>query len=273
MFRQVFLFLLLVAPVTLWGGEAGGSRGVITGRVVLDNGQPAIGATVALKNTQIGVATGEDGTFRITGVVPGPYELVARLVGYEQSNPMAIRVSANETVEVTVRLVQDAVEIDQIIITGTRRRSAEDVRSSVTSMTPEESKVLPGAAEDVLRSLQALPGVTSVNDFSSQLVVRGSGPDQNLIMIDGFEVINPYRLYGFVSMFNPETLSDISLQTGGYNAEYGDRLSSVLDVRNREGRGEDWLAGKLNMSLTNTKEVFRSTGPRTSSHFVGPTTI
>ena len=123
-------------------------------------------------------------------------------------------------------------------------------------MTPQESKILPGAAEDVLRSLQALPGVTSVNDFSSQLVVRGSGPDQNLIMIDGFEVINPYRLYGFVSMFNPETLSDISLQTGGYNAEYGDRLSSVLDVRNREGRGDNFLAGKLNVSLTNLNLVF-----------------
>ncbi|MGB6122086.1 MAG: TonB-dependent receptor, partial [Bacteroidota bacterium] len=256
MFRQVFIFLFLVAPITLLGGEAGGSRGVITGRVVLDNGQPAVGATVALKNTQIGVATREDGTFRITGVLPGPYELVARLVGYEQSNPIAIRVSANETVEVAVRLIQDAVEIDQIVITGTRRRSAEDVRSSVTSMTPEESKILPGAAEDVMRSLQALPGVTSVNDFSSQLVVRGSGPDQNLIMIDGFEVINPYRLYGFVSMFNPETLSGISLQTGGYNAEYGDRLSSVLDVRNREGRGEDWVSGKLNMSLTNMNLVF-----------------
>ncbi len=238
------------------GGEAEGSRGVITGRVVLENGQPAVGATVALKNTGIGVAAGDDGTFRITGLLPGSYELVVRLVGYEQGRPLAIRVSANETVEVTVRLVQDAVVLDQIIITGTRRRSAEDVRPSVTSMTPEESKILPGAAEDVLRSLQALPGVASVSDFSSQLVVRGSGPDQNLIMIDGFEVINPYRLYGFVSMFNPETLSDISLQTGGYNAEYGDRLSSVLDVRNREGRGEDWLAGKLNMSLTNLNLVF-----------------
>jgi hypothetical protein len=243
-------------PLTVLGGEAESSRGVITGKVVLESGQPAVGATVALKNTQIGVATREDGTFRITGVLPGPYELVARLVGYEQSNPITIRVSSNETVDVKIRLVQDAVELDQIIITGTRRRSAEDVRPSVTSMTPEESKILPGAAEDVLRSLQALPGVTSVSDFSSQLVVRGSGPDQNLIMMDGFEVINPYRLYGFVSMFNPETLSDISLQTGGYNAEYGDRLSSVLDVRNREGRGENWLAGKLNMSLTNLNLVF-----------------
>ena len=125
------------------------------------------------------------------------------------------------------------------------------MRTSVTTMAPRESKILPGAAEDVLRSLQALPGVTSVNDFSSQLVVRGSGPDQNLILIDGFEVLNPYRLYGFVSMFNPETVSDISLQTGGFAAQYGDRLSAVLDVRNREGRTENWAGGKINLSLTN----------------------
>ena len=122
-------------------------------------------------------------------------------------------------------------------------------------MRPQESKILPGAAEDVLRSLQALPGVTSVSDASSQLVVRGSGPDQNLILIDGFEVLNPYRLYGFVSMFNPETLTDISLQTGGFAAQYGDRLSAVLDVRNRDGRRDVPVAGKLNMSLTNLNVV------------------
>ena len=126
----------------------------------------------------------------------------------------------------------------------------------------------PGAAEDVLRSLQALPGVTSVSDFSSQLVVRGSGPDQNLILIDDFEVLNPYRLYGFVSMFNPETVSDISLQTGGFSAQYGDRFSAVLDVKNREGRTDVPVGGKVNTSLTNMNVILEGRVPGTPGSYL-----
>ncbi len=82
------------------------------------------------------------------------------------------------------------------------------------------------------------------NDFSSQLIVRGSGPDQNLIIIDDIEVFNPYRLYGVVSMFNPDAVADVNLVTGGFPAKYGDRLSAVLDVTNREGNYIKRIWGK-----------------------------
>ena len=231
-------------------------RGTVSGRVVLPDGEPAIAATVILEETPYGAAVLPDGTFLIRGVPPGTYGIVARLVGHEQVERATVTVSPETpSGDLVLRLRETAIELNQVIVTGSRQRSAEDVRPSVTALRPEESKVLPGAGEDVLRSLQALPGVTSVSDASSQLVVRGSGPDQNLILIDGFEVLNPYRLYGFVSMFNPETLNDISLQTGGFAAQYGDRLSAVLDVRNRDGRSDVPVAGKLNMSLTNLNAV------------------
>ena len=239
-------FLLLVAPAAF--AQAGG---VVSGRVLLDSGEPAAGANVVLLDTRLGDAVAEDGTFLIPAVAAGEYRLQARLIGYDQGKLIPVTVLGGDTVRVEVTLHQRAVELAGVVVTGTRRQDASDVRPSVTTMAPRESKILPGAAEDVLRSLQALPGVTSVSDFSSQLVVRGSGPDQNLILIDGFEVLNPYRLYGFISMFNPETISDISLQTGGFAAQYGDRLSAVLDVRNREGRTDTRPAGKVNLSLTN----------------------
>jgi hypothetical protein len=249
---RVCLIALLASQVSvaseLW-------RGSVTGRVVLEGDEPAVAATVILEQTPYGAAVGPDGTFVIREVPAGTYRVVARLVGHEQLERVTVTVSAEAPSDVVLRLRESAIELNQVLVTGSRQRGAEDVRSSVTALRPEDSKILPGAAEDVLRSLQALPGVTSVSDASSQLVVRGSGPDQNLILIDGFEVLNPYRLYGFVSMFNPETLSDISLQTGGFAAQYGDRLSAVLDVRNRDGRRDVPVAGKINMSLTNLNVV------------------
>jgi TonB dependent receptor/CarboxypepD_reg-like domain/TonB-dependent Receptor Plug Domain len=239
--------MLLVPFIT----RADEGTGVLRGEVVIEGGSPAVGANVIVAETRLGATTGNDGSFLVAGIPPGSYRIQVRLLGYVQTESPLIRITIEDTLDVHFVLHQSPIEMNQVTVTGMRRQSAEDVRTSVTSITPRESKILPGAAEDVLRSLQALPGVTSVSDFSSQLVVRGSGPDQNLILIDNFEVLNPYRLYGFVSMFNPETVSDISLQTGGFAAQYGDRLSAVLDVRNREGRSDGIVAGKINASLTN----------------------
>jgi hypothetical protein len=242
--------------------------GTVAGRVMLPNDEPAANAAVMLEGTKLGASAKGDGSFVIDDVPVGTYNVTVRLVGYEQSEMPTVRVRANDTARVAVALRENEIEMSQILVTGTRRQEASDTRPSVTTMTPRESKILPGAAEDVLRSLQALPGVTSVNDFSSQLIVRGSGPDQNIIMIDGFEVINPYRLYGFVSMFNPETVSDISLQTGGFDARYGDRLSAVIDVKNRDGRIDVPFNAKLNFSLTNMNLIFEGGLPFEGSSYL-----
>jgi len=269
--RLLACFFLLPALVFPPPCAAAGETGVLTGRIQLDSGEPAVGANVLLLETRFGAAVGVDGRFIIADLPGGEYRLQVRLVGYEEGTVVPVHIGTGDTSRIDLTLHQQAVELGAIVITGTRRQDAGDTRPSVTTMSPREAKTLPGAAEDVLRSLQALPGVTSVSDFSSQLVIRGSGPDQNLILIDGFEVLNPYRLYGFVSMFNPETVSDISLQSGGFAAQYGDRLSAVLDVRNREGRSDTWSAGKVNVSLTNMNLIFEGGLPflnRNASYLV-----
>jgi hypothetical protein len=253
--RIIFLFISLLPLLSGAGLASDAGTGSVTGRVTIEGDGPGIGANVILLGTNLGATVDDEGAFHVTNVPPGAYQVQARLIGYEQAEPVSVTVVKNRELVLRLTLRQTVLEMNQVVVTGSRRQSPSDVRSSVTSITPRESKILPGGAEDVLRSLQALPGVTSVSDFSSQLVVRGSGPDQNLILIDDFEVLNPYRLYGFVSMFNPETVSDISLQTGGFAAQYGDRLSAVLDVRNREGRSDAPLSAKINTSLTNMNVI------------------
>ncbi|MBI5473731.1 MAG: TonB-dependent receptor [Ignavibacteriae bacterium] len=262
------LTVVLLSIVLISIGLSQDETGAIGGQVLLDDSSSAAGASVTLEETKVGIATKDDGSFLITNIPVGTYKLSVRLIGYEQGELLAVRVNRNDTTRVQIELRQSDIELGQVLVTGTRRQAAGDVRPSVTTMTPREAKYLPGAAEDVLRSLQALPGVTSVSDFSSQLIVRGSGPDQNLVMIDGFEVINPYRLYGVVSMFNPETVSDISLQTGGFTAQYGDRLSAVIDVKNREGRGDVPFGAKLNFSLTNMNLIFEGALPMDGASYL-----
>ncbi len=120
----------------------------------------------------------------------------------------------------------------------------------------------PGALDNVYRTLQTLPGVAATQEFSSRLSVRGGSPDQNLTMMDGVEVHDPYRLFGLTSAFNPETIERFELATGGFSAKYGDRLSSLLVVENREGRAGQGLNGSASLSITDANVVFEGGLPK-----------
>jgi TonB dependent receptor/TonB-dependent Receptor Plug Domain len=113
----------------------------------------------------------------------------------------------------------------------------------------------PGALDNVYRTLQTLPGVAATEEFGSRLSVRGGSPDQNLTMMDGVEVHDPYRLFGLTSAFNPETIQRFELATGGFSVKYGDRLSSLLVVENRDGRSGAGMNGSASLSITDANLV------------------
>ena len=252
------LLLAALAPVLLIAQQ----ESLITGVVLSDEtSEPLVGVTVMIPGTGIGTVSALDGSFTLKNVPPGSHSIQLSMIGYETKTLERIPASTAPK-PLTVRLTEQAVELNEVIIQrNVLRRPQDDARISVQKLQPREAKILPGAAEDVMRSLQALPGVLAPNDFSSQLIVRGSGPDQNLVIMDNIEVFNPYRLYGAISMFNPETVSDISLISGGFSARYGDRLSAVLDVTNRDGRNQKPVYGNLNTSLTNANLVLEGQSP------------
>jgi hypothetical protein len=194
-------------------------------------------------------------------IQPGLYNISVKNPGYNTYEYKNYELKENENRILDIYLIEKIVSTDEIEVEGVFRQRQEDLRTSVHNIKPENVKMLPGAVEDVLRSLQSLPGVTAPNDFSSQLVIRGSGPDENLIIMDDVEIFNPYRLYGLVSMFNPETLRDITLITGGFPAEYGDRLSAVLDVTNLEGNKQKYLSSTVNISISNANVIFNGKNP------------
>lgn len=254
--------LVAALVLALFGGTmAMAQTGIIEGTVRDTEGGALSGVTVRIEGEPIGGVSRADGTYTVRNVPAGTRWLVASSLGYE-SVRRQVTVGSGGTVRLDFQLKESAVQLEGVEVRAERKRQEQsDTRASVTKIDPRDAKYLPGAAEDVMRSLRALPGVVAPNDFSAQLVVRGSGPDQNLIIIDEMEVFNPYRLYGFVSMFNPETISDITLLSGGFPAKYGDRLSAVLDVTNREGKATGAINGKLNTSVTNANLMFEGELP------------
>ncbi len=136
-------------------------------------------------------------------------------------------------------------------------------RPSATPIEAEEVFQVAGSFDNVFRTLDALPGVASTGDFGSRLAVRGGTPDQNLTIMDGVEIHNPYRLFGLVSAFNPETVDRFELTAGGFGAAYGDRLSSLLIVDSRPGEHD--LGGSSSASVTDANVVLEGGAPGNGS--------
>ena len=120
---------------------------------------------------------------------------------------------------------------------------------------PKQVLSTAGSLDNPFRTLQTLPGVAGTDEFGSKLSVRGGAPDQNLTVMDGVEIHNPYRLFGLTSAFNPETVGRFELLAGGFGARYGDRLSSVIIVENRDGDASRRVSGSSSVSITDANII------------------
>ncbi|MCS7229331.1 MAG: TonB-dependent receptor [Candidatus Kryptonium sp.] len=236
----------------------------IKGKVIdFETGEPIPNVNIVILGTTLGTSTDLKGEFEIR-VKPGSYIIEARSIGY-QSEKREIDIKGG-IVFVEFRLKQGYVELGEVeVLADYKSRRVVDVRPSIIEVEPQNVKVGAGFGEDVFRMLRTLPGVLSPSDFAARFVVRGGSPDENLIIIDGVEIYNPYRLYGFVSMFNPDIVSSFNFMAGGFPAKYGDRLSAVLDVSGREGTREKLFSSMMNVNLTNANLIFEGKLPLNGS--------
>ncbi|HUE95857.1 MAG TPA: TonB-dependent receptor [Longimicrobiaceae bacterium] len=185
------------------------------------------------------VLTDPVGVYRIVGLEPGTYRLRTQRLGY-LAVEHEIALARGESRGLDLALETDAVILQGVVARGSRdtnrERSRFETEPGVTARVVEAQalKVLPGLAEaDVLRAIEMLPGVISTSDFSSSFSVRGGSADQNLVLIDGFTVFNPVHLGGLFSVFNSDAVERAELFAGGFGAEFGGRVSSVLNIESR----------------------------------------
>lgn len=204
-----------------------------------NSGEFLVGASVTIVGTTNGAFTNTSGAYSIS-VKQGSYKLEYSYLGYETAI-VDIVVSAN--VKRNVRLAQSAMKIDKVVVTSVARDhnviSTELGAQTVSIQTVKIVPVLFGE-NDVLKTLQLMPGVKSAGEGGSGYYVRGGGSDQNLILLDDAPIYNASHMMGMFSVFNSDAIGDAKLYKGSMSAEYGGRLSSVLDVDIREGDKENY---------------------------------
>lgn len=211
------------------------------------NGESMPGVSIRIQGTNIGTVTNIGGFYSIQNLSKGRYVLRFSVIGYESVEKKSI--IQDENVTLNIYLKQSSFEFNEIIVQGERERQKQKMTIGEIKLSTRQLQMVPGIAEpDLFRAIQQLPGVLSASDYTTGLHIWGGSPDQNLITLDGIDVYNPSHLGGLFSTFNMDAIKEATLIKGGYPAEFGGRLSSVLSVWNKEGNREE-VAGRASVSV------------------------
>lgn len=245
--RFTLLFILSFLSSLVQVGVAQ-TRASVNGYITdFRTGETLISANVAIHELNRGTSTNTSGYYSITNLTPGTYTIVATYIGYRQFE-QEIELTAGETSRINIEMLSEDLELEEVVVESETERE-EQRNIGRTQISTQLIKDLPSVIEpDVFRSIQLLPGVAAASDFSSGLYVRGGGPDQTLILLDQTTVYNPSHFFGFFSTFNPDAVKDVRLYKGGYPAEYGGRLGSVLTVYNKDGNRNEFQ-GSVSLGL------------------------
>ncbi|SDW84531.1 Outer membrane protein beta-barrel family protein [Lutibacter oricola] len=238
-FRVKIVLLLIFSSFTMFG-----QRQTISGIVKNAlNGETLIGATVYFKGTNIASITNEYGFYSLTAKEDN-YTLVVSYLGFVN---LEKQVDLKGNQKLNFELEESASQLDEVVISASdsKKVNLRTPQMSVSKMSSRIIKQIPAVMGevDIIKSIQLLPGVTNSGEGASGFNVRGGAEDQNLILLDEAVIYNSSHLFGFFSVFNNDAVKDIKLYKGGIPAEFGGRVSSVLDIRQKDGNSK-------NLSLT-----------------------
>ena len=235
--RSVLIFYLLCC-YTL-NAVAQQKYYAVSGHIKSEMRESLLGATVYVTELKTGVATDENGYYTIN-LPEGTYTFTITYIGFLSQTQ---KVQVKGKTKLDIKLASAAVEEKEVIITGSRTdKNVTSTEVSRIELSSEKIKSLPVifGEPDVLKAITLLPGIKSGGEGSTGFYVRGGGPDQNLIMMDEAVIYNPSHLLGFLSVFNTDAVKSVDVIKGGMPAQYGGRLSSVINVGLREGNDEKY---------------------------------
>lgn len=238
-------FVLFVALSSIGFAQNGSVRGNVFDK---ETGEPIISGTVRIQGTSIGTNTDVDGFFNISDLSPGNYQLVSTYIGYD-SLVVDIRIEEGGITYKSLYMVAGGIELDVVQISAEKLKAKNEVQVSTVRVTSRQIKALPstGGEADIAQYLPVLPGIVFTGDQGGQLYIRGGSPVQNKILLDGMTIYNPFHSIGFFSVFETEVIRSVDVLTGGFNAEYGGRISAIVDIKTREGNKKK-LAGIVSVN-------------------------
>ncbi|MGA3014183.1 MAG: TonB-dependent receptor, partial [Bacteroidales bacterium] len=250
-FTLLFLFFLyiFIKPQNIQA-----QTGIIRGFVYeTESGEPVIFTNVYLYKTSIGAATDVNGYFSIMKIPPGTYTLMVSNMGFDTLQ-IPITIKSNDLLTKKLFLKKSTYTLGEVSISAAKENKKVEIQTSVIKITPKEIGTIPaiGGQPDLAQYLQVLPGVIFSGDQGGQLYIRGGPPIQNKVLLDGMELFQPFHSIGLFSVFDVDILKNVDVLTGGFGAEYGGRLSSIMDITTREGN-KNRSAGKIDASTFGAK--------------------
>ena len=244
----VFTFLLLFS-ITAYAQD-NNVKGFVYEKAT---GEPMMFCNVYLKGTTYGASTDINGFFNITKIPDGDYLILVTNLGYDTiSEKLSLR--NNQVINKKYYLDESSVVLSAVNITADKIEARTETKTSVVNVTPKVITRIPtmGGQADLAQYLQVIPGVIFTGDQGGQLYIRGGSPIQNKVLLDGMVVYNPFHSIGLFSVFDTDIIRNAEIYTGGFGAEYGGRISSVMDITTRDGNKKR-LAGKVGASTFGAK--------------------
>lgn len=261
--RTVLLLLSFFMAASIYGQQRFTVSGTISDRA---SGEALIGATVQEMYSKKGASSNTYGFYSLTLPASDSILLSISYVGYK---PLLYKTPFKSNISINLSLEEASVLGEVEIVAERYERIEERAQMSRIDIPIDQIKNVPAllGEKDVLRALQLLPGVSGGGEGQSGIYVRGGGPDQNLILLDGVPVYNASHLFGFFSVFNADAIKDVSLIKGGFPARYGGRLSSVIEINMKEGN-ENEFHGEGSIGIIASKMTLEGPIKKGRSSFI-----
>jgi hypothetical protein len=243
--KRILTLVPLIFITTFLFGQNGTIRGFVYDKA---NGEPVIFTNVYLFQTSYGSSTDVNGYFIITKVPQGDYTLMVTYLGYDTLR-IPVSISGDEIVTKQLFLQESAITLRTIDISAEYQEARTETKTSVVKITPKDISQIPsiGGQPDLAQYLQVMPGVVFTGDQGGELYIRGGSPIQNKVLLDGVTVYKAFHSIGLFSVFETDIIRNADIYTGGFGAEYGGRISSVMDITTRDGNRQRF-AGKIGLS-------------------------
>lgn len=250
--RLLALVCTLALPL-LTLAQTGTVRGFVYDE---STGEPSIFTPVALIGAdRHGAQTDVNGYFSITKLPPGKYTLRVVYLGYDTLSK-EVQVNADQIITEQLYLKKGTIQMKAVEVTAEQQKAQSNVRVGVTKLTPKQIERLPaiGGQADLAQYMQVVPGVVFTGDQGGQLYIRGGSPVQNKVLMDGMVLYNPFHSIGLFSVFDNDIIRNADILTGAFNAQYGGRVSSVMDITTRDG-SKTRFGGKVGASTFAAKAL------------------
>ncbi len=248
-YLHLILLITLLCSVQIFGQNRGTLRGFVTDST---NGEAVIYANVIIKNTTHGSPTNTQGYYFIPSIPAGEHTAIISYLGYQRKE-ISVIIQPNKITQLDVKLSPQSIELKELSIIGEKSVRENETDLGLEKITIKDIELVPAGVEaDIFRVLQATPGVSTTGDVTSKYYVRGGGGDQNVVLLNGATIYNPFHALGIFSVVDPEMISVVEFYKGGFAPDYGGRLSSILNIVTKDGNKNEFQ-GTAQASLISGK--------------------